>query len=516
MANILNITGLSTSTGRQRLIAVFGNDYHIYSSTTDAWTGQSIPVTTNQSIIRSTIFLNRAFFVNGYKTISADTYTKGDDPKSYNGSTWRNEYVVKKLPLSLYVRAVGERIYLANCYLKAIDDVNPSMVWFSDLPQNNDLTYGFEEGTVISGLINQKQVSVSTGNNIYFKMRNIKVGDPIYFPSVSGKTRYFVSSIDSEEKLTLTENLEATLTNEKFWVGSNFFFVSRNDGDSITGLGDNNDNLLVFKRNSLWRYNTVSLKKIKGVPGTTSQDSVVNIKDFTYYFHETGIWRTNGVTAELISRPIQDYIEGISSDMYSQVVAWRTGPSLETLRVYVGNVSNTDTNLTVNKCILDFDTAIESWSPGQLNIAVTATTEFLESATRNVYIANSNGQVYQDNKGTDDDGTAISWMMDTGFHFPLGPTVELEFEKIQIHVKNGRGLSMKYKLYGTPFSVDKQWRGDLDDVSDEITEVYFKGRVESPNIGRGIAFQISDADGYKTPTVERIDIFYKPVTSRSL
>lgn len=526
MADLLGVRGLSFL-GRERLIAAFVNGFHIYNSSLDRWDGMTVPIS-RATKVRSAVFLDKAYFTNGWRVVSAGSYEEGDDMKRYDGiatnlTAWRNETQINKTPLANYILNVGDKLYLANLYYKNIDEPYPSRVWFPDLPIENEITWGFEEGTTATGGNGGNVVRVSDTNNVYFKLRNIKIGDPIYFVGNATRVKYNISSIRDNFTLILTENLESTLTNAEFWAGSNWLDVAPNDGDIITGIGENNDRPLFFKRHSLWRYNQVSLARIKGVPGTTSQDSVVNIKEYTYYFHDTGIWRTDGTTAELISRPVQDYLDGMNVSNYTEVVAWRTGPSKEILRVFIGDIDNNEANLEVTNCFLDFDTALETWSVGRYPYKVTCITEFTESTERNIYLGVTEGndnRVYQDWQGNDDGGTAIELMADSGYHFPtnelIRPLEEKEITKIQVHTKYGRGMQVKYRLYGTPWKKDLEWRGALGDIENDVTEFLVKGKIEASNIGRGIALQFTHINSERPPQIEKVDIYYKPTTQRSL
>ena len=509
---MIGLQGLKTSTGFEKLIGVYGNDFHIWNPVLDTWTGQGVNVTSSVNKWRSAVFLDKAFFVNGWNITSPGVITPNDNSKRYDGSVWTDEIVTRAPPLAKYIHRVGDRMYLGSIYFPTRQELHSSWVWFTDLPDNNDITYGFVEGANLNGNKGDTRVFDSEPT-IYFKTRGLKIGDPIFITGVD-KT-FYISEVQTENSLILTEPLPQDLSDEGYWAGSNYFQVSTNDGDEITGLGDNNDNVLIFKRDSLYRYDRISLRKIKGVLGTTSQESVVNIKDKTYYFHSTGIWECDGVTSRLISRPIQDYIDAVSSDMYPNIVAWVTGPSQETLRVFVGDLTDTDNNISLTNAILDYDTSNQAWSPGALPFKVTCATTFRESNTNNVLLGTDIGTVYQDNKGTSDNTAAIPWMIDTGFHFPAGPQIEIEFEKFQVHSKKGRGMQVRYKLYGTPYKIDKQWR-PLNDVENDVTEFILKGRSEYDNKGRGIAIQFTESSDDKTPIIERIDIFFKPTTARSL
>lgn len=517
MANILNIQSLRTSNGTNVLTAAYGNSFYTYDSSLDSWTSAGVPITSAVNRWRSTVFVDKAFYVNGYTVVSAGTITPNDDPKRYDGTTWSNEYHSKKMPLARYIHTIGEvsRVFIANLYYKAEAKAYPNRVWFCDLPKAGDITWGFEEGTNMSGTLGSTQVSVPAGN-IRFKSRGIKIGDALTLPNDTTRKEYNVAEVITETQLILTEPLESTLSNVTFWVGSNYFDVVPDDGDEIFGLGDNNGLLLIFKRNSLWKYDRTSLRKIKGVPGTTSQESVVNIGPYTYYFADNGIWRTDGVGAEMISRPIQDYIDGISSDNFDKIQAWVTGSSLETLRVFVGDVANTDEGLIVTNCILDFDTAAEKWAPGRLADTIVARTEAIEGNERTVYIGNDAEKIHIDNMGNTDDGVPIEWMVDTGVHFPATPEVIAEISKILVFVKHGRAMSIRYKLYGIPFKTQKEWVGSLGDITDDVTEFMISGQPGKENTARGVGFQMTESGNEKGPSVERIVVFYRPSTLRSL
>jgi hypothetical protein len=489
--------GFNRSDGINQLIAGFGNDINRFESGTMTWTGFSQPISSTLRGSTAT-FLDATFWTNG-----------GQNNKRYNGLVWTDEVLTKKAPLAKYCFADPNltRIYLGNISYNGRSYA--SRVWYTDLPKDDDVTYGLEYGV---DLVQYAGGATVKSNSAYFVTRNVKTGDPFIISSGANVGEYRIASVDNESEVTLTRPLTAAAINSEYWCGSNFFDVVTNNNDVITGFGDNSDQLLVFKRNSLYRRSTSQTRKIKGAPGTTSFQSIVNIKDHTHYFHDTGIWRFNGINSELISRPIQDYIEGIDTDNYPKIVAWKVG---ETLRVFVGNVVNTAKGINVENCILDFDTITETWSPGSLPIFITASTTFLEDNVEYIYLGSDEGKVYLENTGTSDDGTPIPWMMDTGFHFPAGPEILVEFTRMIVYTENGRGIPVSYKLYGTP-EVDEKQSSGLGDIENQITELEFKQEREEEVLGRGISVQLGIASTVDPPIIERIDLFYKPIMIRNL
>lgn len=497
MADVTMLFGFNRSDGINQLLAAYGGDIHRYESGTMTWTGLFQPISTTARG-RMRTFLDRGFFVNG------------EVVKRYDGLTWTNEVVTKKAPVAKYVYTDPNQSILYLGYISYQGQTFASRFWKCDLPKSNDVTYGLEYG---ADLIQTPNSNVVKSPGAYFKTRNIKIGDPLIIINGANIGEYIVSSVDTETQITLTTNLLYNVAGSQFWVGSNWVNVTTSNNDVMTGFGDNSNQVLVFKNESLHRYDGSSLTKIKGVPGTHSQESVVNIGQYTYYFHRTGIWRYNGYTSELISRPVQDYIDGVSSSNYDSIIAWRVNET--TYRVFVGDVSNTDFQLSVTDCFLDFDTISQSWSPGSLPITITASTPFLESNVENTYLGTNNAQVFQDNVGSDDNGVAIPWFAETGWHFPGGESIESEITRIQIYAQAGRGIQFKYKLYGTPFDIDKQWRG-LGDIKDYVTEIKLKNRRDIDKIARGINIMLEDSDGLKSPIIEKINVFWRPVTTRSI
>ena len=233
------------------------------------------------------------------------------------------------------------------------------------------------------------------------------------------------------------------------------------------------------------------------------------MRNWTFWFHPTGIWRYDGSEAVLISRAVQEYIDGIAAANYDAVVAWKVG---EKLRVYIGDVDNSDADLTLTDCILEYDTVTQTWAPGTQGKAITCTTNFIESGAQNIYLGDDDDEVFQDNTGNSDDTAPISWRVETGWHFPQGTQAELEFTRLFVHTKRGRSINVKYKLYG-PKGEDKEWR-PLNDLEDSFTELPLSPREGA--FGRGINFLLIESSTNKPPVTDKIDVFYRVRSLRAL
>jgi len=113
--------------------------------------------------------------------------------------------------------------------------------------------------------------------------------------------------------------------NAKDWGDSlvNFFDVEDNRGESITGLRELNDTLLIFKENSIFTYDEIQLKQRLWDVGAYNHRVVQRLGELIYTFSPTGVWVTNGFEAQKISDPIQKYLEGfqpVFENVYGRVV----------------------------------------------------------------------------------------------------------------------------------------------------------------------------------------------------
>ena len=506
MSNIDFIHGFNKAVSTSnRLFAVYGNDV------VDVDTGLG----GSQNLISPELATMETFL----DTAILQKYV--DRPTSFDGTSW-GVTNVGRAPAAKSIRAVKTRLYLGNCQLPDPDAPSnagpwPSRVFKSDLPSESELRWGLEWGTNLTTVANNARVNISVGIQD-FKFTNIKVGDPFYITSGLGSIwRSFVSSIDSRYQITLQDTVPSALAgNGHYWVGSNWFDVGTDDNDYIITLGENSDKLAIFKQFSLWVYNEVALQRINDAPGTTSRKSVVNIGPFTYYFHgsntnnrRTGIYLFDGFKSTKISSAIQPYIDGMDTSNYSQVVGWREGNKL---RMFLGDISNSQRNISLSKVAFTLDTDGGQWSVDPLADTITASGRFLEGGAEKWFIGTSDGEVMETPSGNDHDGVVIPFSVEIGFRYPAGSSVICSFPRIQMVARNGRGISVSYKLAGTPKKTDDVWHslGDIEDDYQEFTLPSGHRR------GRGINIKFSNIDGHVNNfCVQKLNLFFEPVNVRS-
>lgn len=442
--DLLSIFGYNKANDTEKLIIVWSQAPMIYNSTTGSWEKAPITLTAYKKAEFRT-FLDYAFMVNGV-----------DSNYSYDGSVWSTTTNLNDSPKAYFIEKYDVRLYLGNITIGST--AYPSRVWFSDLPKNNAITWGLETG---SNLAQTASSAVITSSGSLFKTRNIKVGDPFFITTGTNAGQYVVQSVDSETQITLTANLTYTATGSSFWVGGNWFDVETDDGDTIKGFGKNSNEVVIFKRNTLWRYSSrgQELRQVKGAVGTTARRSIVNVGDYTYYYHPSGIYQYNGTSSKLVSNAIEDFIDGITTANQTEVVAWVQNEKI--VNFYIGDITLRD-GTSITDCVVSFDVTAENWSARSYPFAIMAATTWLESNVPNVYVGDDTAHVYKLDTGTNFNTAAIPFELETKPYFPAGEDVIVNFDRIRFFVDNGPDVQVLYKLYYKPTNNGKQWISEED------------------------------------------------------
>lgn len=517
MANIDGLGGLNTSGGLAKLIAAYGNDL----VNVDTGAGYSQNITSgNKADFEQ--FVNNLFF-NNY----------ADRPRHFNGTTW-NRNLAAKMPMAKYMQRWRNNLYLGyvklpqsgveswdNDPIAAGTDASlitfPSSVFKSDLAsEKGKLKWGTFWSSKFSTLANEdNKLRLSTMLDIGFIDAGIKIGDPVYILSGSelSAKKYTVARVDAQNQITLLEKVPIQLTNATGWIGSNWFDFETEDGDFLTGLGENNDRLLVFKNYSLGRYDGSSLRKVKGVPGTTSHRSIQNLKDtLTIYFHgssgsRTGFYLYDGANAQKISNAFEKHIAGMSSANYTEVAAWTEG---DLYRAYIGDLTNANYGIALSNAVWTFDASTNTQSIDPIGKVIKDSAYLRESNILNTYLGDNDNSVFltgQDSVYTYDTAP-ISFGAETYPIYPAGSENIVQLSRVQVIARNARGVKVEYKLYDKSNNeVDMAWQ-PLGDLKYDKTEIAFP---INHSIASGIAYRFSRISTAEPDVlIEKISTFYKP------
>lgn len=433
-----------------------------------------------------------------------------DAMQSFNGTAWSTTGARNRAPIAKYPMLYHTKLYLA--YVTINGTVYPSKVWHSDLPYNNGVRWGLEYGT---NLVTTAASATVTSTGALFQSYGIKAGDPFFITSGTAQGEYTVLTVDSETQITLSSNVSYSTTEAYYYVGSNFFDVRTDDNDYIRGIGENSDRLLIFKLHSLHKYNGSNLFQIGGALGTSSHRSIVNLKNYTFYFHgsenteKTGIYLYDGSESVKISTAIQPFIDGILTANYTEVVAWTEG---EVVRMYVGDVTNSQRNISLSKVVLSFDTRSGGWSIDPISHTPTCVTQYLESNQLKTFFGDNTNYVFQTPSGYSFADNPIPFIVETGSHYPEGSEANNKFTKIQVIARDAGGIRVRYKLYNQPKDIDDIWY-PLGDLRNDRTTL-----IVPPSHSRGAGINIRFEETSireNTPFIEKITVFYQFENNKS-
>lgn len=441
MSDILGLHPINFSNGTEELIAVWSRAAMIRRNS--AWILTNGYITANTKCEFES-FLDTAFMVNGV-----------DLNQNYNGSDWSKTRNVDNSPIAKYIRKLDVRLYLFN--IKIGGTSYPSRCAFPDLPKAGAIKWGLEDGTDLTQTASSKIV---TSNSSDFIGKGIKVGDPFTITDGVNRGEYKVQSIDSFRQITLSTALTNSATSSSFWVGGNWFDVQTDDGDIGMGMGVTSSDLILFKKGSVHRFSPrgKELRKVDIDVGTTSPRSIISKGRYVYWFHPSGIYRTQGIQGELISNAIEDVIEGVASGF--EVVGWKNEID-DTVNMYLGDVTLRDGD-TITKCVASFDENSNVWSLRSYDKAVKVTTNWLHSGAPEVYIGSTNSDVHQWDTGYNFDGASISFELDTKPMFPAGSEAIVDFRRLRAYIENGPDIHILYKLLYRPSGIDGNWYNDKE------------------------------------------------------
>lgn len=498
-APILGCGSLNTSGGTNKLLVFAGTDAYVFDGSS-SWTAQGRTFTASQKF-ETERFLDQLFVVNGLT----------DAPQNYTGAAWSTTTNVADMPKGKFIKEDKLRLYVFNVNIPVGGNF-ASRFFYSDLPVNNAIQWGLETGT---DLVTTSSSAVVTSAGSLFQTRGIKVGDPFFITTDADIGEYEVKSVDSETQVTLTEELSASDTGVSFWVGGNWEDVARDNSDVGMGIGKNNDRVLFFKRFSLHKWNKGNtdaentLIPVKGVPGTTSHRSITNVRDFTFYWADTGLWRYDGSSSQIISNPIQEIIDGIAATSLDDIVGWSVDDRI--CKMFVGDVSNTDTGLEIDNCVICYDVFANAFWIEEYDDVINCTTAWVEDSALKNFIFSNDGEAFQSEKGNSYNGNPFPMEVEMWFRFPIAPEVQVNFTRFKTYTQHGREIAcmVKFAYYSAEggYRVDNDWRPLTPKYKTQDEQEWTVRLSDMKAAGYALKF-IENSDSNARPVIERVSAFY--------
>lgn len=150
---------------------------------------------------------------------------------------------------------------------------------------------------------------------------------------------------------------------------NNWWDFEPHNGEEITGIKSNFNRLLVFKNTSTHIFDPVGqdAKMISNSIGCDSHRSIQNIDKFTIFYNRKGVYATNGQEIQLISNPVEKFIQNIDQDNIFDVCAGARDNRY--YHLFIGTLTVDGTVYT--NCELVYDVLQNSWTTNELAHVVT-------------------------------------------------------------------------------------------------------------------------------------------------
>lgn len=179
------------------------------------------------------------------------------------------------------------------------------------------------------------------------------------------------------------------------------------DSQKCKGLIRHRGRLIIFKTESLYRYDGTNEPEATIEIGTHSETGFVVLGNL-YFHHRRSIYKMGVGDPIKISRAVQKYLDGMSSDNWEHVAA---GRDEENVYFWIGDVTITDKieydyNETYYNVVLVYNIYSESWT---IFTNWNARVFYFDKTTGKLYFGTAAGKVFEANLNyADVDGATIA------------------------------------------------------------------------------------------------------------
>jgi hypothetical protein len=275
------------------------------------------------------------------------------------------------------------------------------------------------------------------------------------------------------------------------WDTTNdWFFVETNDGDVITGLAKNKVYLIIFKENSMHRYdgtqNDTNLRPISWNLGAVSQESIVVAENDIYAMSNKGVTLFTGAKPQVISRPMQPFIDRINWANKGDICGGLWG---DHILHFIGTLTSAlpgDSSALTN-VVLDYDYSQNEWTYHTVPDTIRTFGTITSSGSKVLTFGDANGEMFTWDSGTTDDGTAIATNVELVM-WPSGPETLNTFQSIHFF-GNGDLGDVDWQ-----FKVDYGSYSTVVDLDDNYSQKWFADSSISPH-GRELGMKFSESGG---------------------
>lgn len=245
---------------------------------------------------------------------------------------------------------------------------------------------------------------------------------------------YFANEVGNQSRVYYSSDPVSGSIN--FTTASDWLDVNPEDGQVITALDENSGRLLIFKDNSMFRWNGRATEPDPIIDvGTSSQESVKTINNVTYFFNRYGIYAYDGGMPYLISRKIQEWIDAIDQTKLADVNA---EVDHDHYYLAIGDVTVDGTDYS--NVWLVYNIPLKAWTVWTLAGESSVMGHYYSSGARYISFGDIDGKIWRINNGNNDGGTAIAVNIQTKQYDIETPEIDKKFTEVYVGTEKAKGL----------------------------------------------------------------------------
>ena len=217
---------------------------------------------------------------------------------------------------------------------------------------------------------------------------------------------------DFPDRLDISSIASSTSRTVSWTVGNTFInFEQEDGGGGITGLGKVPGYVLIFKKRTLKRYDLATAYPEDMInQGAPSQEAIVTAQGMCFFVNENGAWATEGGRPKKISTYTVDNIIKSCSDQNLLNVS--SGTDEEHISFSFPSV--TMGGETYTNVVLKYNILQNTWDIRKYATFISVFTKYVDNnGSVFTVFGDDDGNVQKLDVGTTDNGTAITYAMET-------------------------------------------------------------------------------------------------------
>ena len=257
----------------------------------------------------------------------------------------------------------------------------------------------------------------------------------------------------------------ASAYNTISWSSGNKTIAIDPDATSYTGAGIGlarvSGLLLIFKERALYTFNgSATQADFLYDVGCSSVRSIATGGGQVFFFNANGVWMTRGSEPVRISRPVQAYIDNMSSSNYASVSGFCNG------KYYWASIGDVTIGLvTYSNVVLKYSISTQEWAVLSYATRPTAFSQYINGTSVTVAYGDTTARVYTIDSGTTDNSTAIEFeLLSHEKDFGDRGLLKDLHDKLMVYSRDSSDIEVAIRVDGQEFKTVGHFLKQVDEI----------------------------------------------------